>query len=117
MIITKLGVPSFVVTLAGLLAWNGAVLLLIGDKGTVIIQNSFFIGFANDFLPSATAWILAVAGIVLYAGDAVLAARATHARGARQRPGRGPVAAHRRVRRSASWRSPTCAIRTAASRT
>ena len=66
-IITKLGVPSFVVTLAGLLAWNGAVLLLIGDKGTVIIQNSFFIGFANDFLPSATAWILAVAGIVLYA--------------------------------------------------
>jgi len=66
-IITKLGVPSFVVTLAGLLAWNGAVLLLIGDRGTVIIQNSFFIGFANDFLPSATAWILAVAGIVLYA--------------------------------------------------
>jgi D-xylose transport system permease protein len=66
-IITKLGVPSFVVTLAGLLAWNGAVLLLIGDRGTVIIQNTFFIGFANDFLPSATAWILAVAGIVLYA--------------------------------------------------
>ena len=31
-IITKLGVPSFVVTLAGLLAWNGAVLLLIGDR-------------------------------------------------------------------------------------
>ena len=66
-IITKLGVPSFVVTLAGLLAWNGAVLLLIGDRGTVIIQNTFFIGFANDFLPSATAWILAVASIVLYA--------------------------------------------------
>src|SRR5204862_500819 len=56
-IITKLGVPSFVVTLAGLLAWNGAVLLLIGDKGTVIIQNTFFIGFANDFLPSSTAWM------------------------------------------------------------
>ena len=86
-------------------------------QGTVIIQNSFFIGFANDFLPSATAWILAVAGIVLYAGDAVLAARATRPRGARQRPGRGPVAAHRRVRHRRSWRSPTCAIRTAASRT
>ena len=50
LIITKVGVPSFVVTLAGLLAWNGVVLLLIGDSGTVIIQNSFFIGFANDFL-------------------------------------------------------------------
>jgi D-xylose transport system permease protein len=67
LIITKVGVPSFVVTLAGLLAWNGAVLLLIGDKGTVIIQNDFFVGFANDFLPSGTAWILAVVAIALYA--------------------------------------------------
>jgi D-xylose transport system permease protein len=67
LIITKVGIPSFVVTLAGLLGWNGVVLLLIGDRGTVIIQNSFFVGFANDFLPSATAWILAIVGIALYA--------------------------------------------------
>ena len=33
LIITKVGVPSFVVTLAGLLAWNGVVLLLIGCQG------------------------------------------------------------------------------------
>ncbi|HEX7300240.1 MAG TPA: sugar ABC transporter permease [Solirubrobacteraceae bacterium] len=69
LIITKVGIPSFVVTLAGLLGWNGVVLLLIGDRGTVIIQNSFFVGFANDFLPSATAWIVAIVGIVLYAGS------------------------------------------------
>ena len=56
------------VTLAGLLGWNGVVLLLIGDRGTVIVQNSFFVGFANDFLPSCTAWILAIAGVALYAG-------------------------------------------------
>jgi len=68
LIITKIGVPSFVVTLAGLLAWNGVVLLLIGDKGTVIIQNSVVVGFANDFLPAATAWTVLVAGIALYAG-------------------------------------------------
>jgi D-xylose transport system permease protein len=68
LIITKIGVPSFVVTLAGLLGWNGVVLLLIGDKGTVIIQNSLVIGFANDFLPAATAWIVLAAGIALYAG-------------------------------------------------
>jgi D-xylose transport system permease protein len=66
-IVTKIGVPSFVVTLAGLLAWNGAVLLLIGDRGTVIIQNDFFIGFANDFLPEATSWIVTFAAIGLYA--------------------------------------------------
>jgi D-xylose transport system permease protein len=60
-------VPSFVVTLAGLLAWNGVVLLLIGSKGTVILQNDFVIGLANDFLPDATAWILVVVCAALYA--------------------------------------------------
>jgi D-xylose transport system permease protein len=68
LIITKIGVPSFVVTLAGLLGWNGVVLLLIGDKGTVIIQNDLVVGFANDFLPAATSWIVLALGIALYAG-------------------------------------------------
>jgi D-xylose transport system permease protein len=67
LIITKVGVPSFVVTLAGLLAWNGVVLLLIGSKGTVILQNDFVIGLANDFLPAGTAWILMIACVGLYA--------------------------------------------------
>jgi len=67
LIITKIGVPSFVVTLAGLLGWNGVVLLLIGDKGTVIIQNDLVVGFANDFLPDTTAWIVLVLGVALYA--------------------------------------------------
>jgi D-xylose transport system permease protein len=73
LIITKVGVPSFVVTLAGLLAWNGVVLLLIGSKGTVILQNDFIIGLANNFVPSGTAWILAIVCVALYA--AVLLAR------------------------------------------
>jgi D-xylose transport system permease protein len=73
LIITKVGVPSFVVTLAGLLAWNGVVLLLIGSKGTVILQNDFIIGLANNFVPDSTAWILALVCVALYA--AVLLAR------------------------------------------
>src|SRR5215216_7050844 len=68
LIITKIGVPSFVVTLAGLLAWNGVVLLLIGSRGTVILQNDFVIGLANDFLSPAAAWVLAAACVALYAG-------------------------------------------------
>ena len=68
LIITKVGVPSFVVTLAGLLAWNGVVLLLIGSRGTVILQNDFVIGLANNFMAPEAAWVLAIAGIALYAG-------------------------------------------------
>ena len=67
LIITKVGVPSFVVTLAGLLAWNGVVLLLIGSKGTVILQNDFVIGLANDFMAPGAAWVLAIVCVVLYA--------------------------------------------------
>jgi D-xylose transport system permease protein len=68
LIITKVGVPSFVVTLAGLLAWNGVVLLLIGARGTVILQNDFVVGLANDFIPTTLSWILVIIGSLAYAG-------------------------------------------------
>ena len=32
---TRFGIPSFVVTLAGLMAWQGALLQVLGDTGTV----------------------------------------------------------------------------------
>jgi D-xylose transport system permease protein len=68
LIITKIGIPSFVVTLAGLIAWNGVVLLLIGSRGTVVLQNSFLIGLANDFLPESTAWGLWLLAVLIFAG-------------------------------------------------
>jgi len=42
--VAKLGVPSFVVTLAGLLGWNGVVLQIVGSKGTIVIKDSFING-------------------------------------------------------------------------
>jgi len=67
LIITKIGIPSFVVTLAGLLAWNGVVLLMIGSRGTVVLQDDFTISLANDFLPDATAWILVLIAVATFA--------------------------------------------------
>jgi D-xylose transport system permease protein len=75
LIITKVGIPSFVVTLAGLLAWNGVVLLLIGTRGTVVLQDSFVIGFANDFVPKTTAWILLLLAVGGFAAVQVLGLR------------------------------------------
>jgi len=34
-VFTKIGVPAFVVTLAGLLAWNGLMLYLLGPEGSI----------------------------------------------------------------------------------
>jgi D-xylose transport system permease protein len=75
LIITKIGVPSFVVTLAGLLGWSGVVLLLIGSRGTVILQNDFVIGLANEFMPPGLSWLLAAACVALYAASQLISRR------------------------------------------
>ena len=67
LLFTKIGIPSFVVTLAGLLAWNGVVLVLIGDKGTIVIQSSLIVNLANGFISEMAAWILVAAGVAGYA--------------------------------------------------
>jgi D-xylose transport system permease protein len=56
-IITRFQLPSFVVTLAGLLVWNGVVLILIGSAGTVVIQNQVIVNIANYFLPALWGWV------------------------------------------------------------
>jgi len=66
MVITKAGVPSFVVTLAGFLIWSGVVLILTTGAtniGTIRIQDDFVIGIANAFLSDTSGWILA--GVVV----------------------------------------------------
>jgi D-xylose transport system permease protein len=66
--VSRIGVPSFVVTLAGLLAWNGVVLQVIGSKGTIVIQDKVVIGLANDNMSNALAWIVLIASVALYLG-------------------------------------------------
>jgi D-xylose transport system permease protein len=68
LLFTKVGIPSFVVTLAGLLAWNGAVLLLIGDKGTIVIQDQLIVNLANGFISDAASWAVFAVAVAIYAG-------------------------------------------------
>jgi D-xylose transport system permease protein len=68
LLFTKVGIPSFVVTLAGLLAWNGAVLLLIGDKGTIVIQDKLIVNLANGFISDAASWAVFAVAVAIYAG-------------------------------------------------
>ena len=65
-----LGVPSFVVTLAGLLIWNGVILRVLGTQGVIGIQDNTINGMANYFFPHWFGWALAgaiTAGYVLTA--------------------------------------------------
>jgi D-xylose transport system permease protein len=61
-----LGVPSFVVTLAGLLIWNGVLLQIIGSSGTIVIQNKFINGIANDYVKHWLAWVVAAGAVLAY---------------------------------------------------
>jgi D-xylose transport system permease protein len=65
--VARVGVPSFVVTLAGLLGWNGVLLLIIGSSGTIVIQNSLINGIANEYMSAALSWIVAIALVAAYA--------------------------------------------------
>jgi D-xylose transport system permease protein len=65
---TRFGIPSFVVTLAGLLVWQGALLKVLGATGTVNITDPKITGLANTFYSDAFGWIVAVVVIGLYAG-------------------------------------------------
>jgi D-xylose transport system permease protein len=67
--VTRFRIPAFVVTLAGLLAWQGALLFVLGSTGTVNLSDKVITGLANTFFIPLDAWLLAVIVIVLYAGS------------------------------------------------
>lgn len=71
--VAVVGVPSFVVTLAGLLGWQGVQLHILGDTGTINVFESHISWIATSFLPAALGWILTFAGVALYAGVQLVA--------------------------------------------
>jgi D-xylose transport system permease protein len=64
---TRFGIPSFVVTLAGLLIWQGALLKVLGATGTVNLTDAKITGLANTFYSDAFGWVAAAVVIGLYA--------------------------------------------------
>jgi D-xylose transport system permease protein len=84
LVITKAGVPSFVVTLAGFLIWSGVVLILTtqySTAGTIRIQDGTVVGIANDFLSEFLGWLLAVVTVVAFAALQLRTALARRSRG------------------------------------
>jgi D-xylose transport system permease protein len=69
--VALIGVPSFVVTLAGLLAWQGVVQRAIGEQGVITIQSETVNNVANYLLPERWGWALAGVAAAGY-GAAVL---------------------------------------------
>jgi D-xylose transport system permease protein len=77
------GVPSFVFSLAGLLAFQGALLYTLGDQGTITLpQDSGLRDFARDkFLTDAQAYILVAIAVAAYVGSNLVGIRRRQAAG------------------------------------
>jgi D-xylose transport system permease protein len=66
-VFTRFAVPSFVVTLAGLLAWPGAQLKVLGETGTINLNDPKILGLTGTFYSDTVGWIMAFVAIAVYA--------------------------------------------------
>jgi len=82
---TKVRIPSFVVTLAFFLAFQGVALYIVdngpGAHGDVRITDPVVLAFENNQMPLWAGWMLAVVLIVLYAWVKLSAQRARRKQG------------------------------------
>ncbi|XCW06838.1 sugar ABC transporter permease [Streptomyces sp. HUAS MG47] len=84
----KVGVPAFVVTLAGNLAWNGLMLQVLGSTGTVNIPAESVVAelYSKIFESPAAAYVAAGVGVGLFLFAQLLDARRRQAARVPSRP-------------------------------
>ena len=73
LLVARLGIPSFVVTLAMFMALQGVMLLVISQGGTIRLRSSFLRGVMNENMPIWGGWLLWAVVTVGYALAAWLA--------------------------------------------
>jgi D-xylose transport system permease protein len=84
-IVAFVGVPSFVVTLAGYLIWQGVILGRLEVPGSIIIQDRWINYTANYYFSTAAGWLIAAIVTGLYALGVLLPLRTAHGRQAASR--------------------------------
>ena len=87
---SKVRIPSFVVTLALFLAFQGVALYIVnngpGAHGDVRITDNFVLALENEQMPKWAGWLLAIVLIVGYAAVKLSALRARQKQGLRGEP-------------------------------
>ncbi len=76
-LVARLGIPSFVVTLAAFLGLQGVMLLIIGDGGTIPVQSDVLLAVMNKNMPVWAGWLL---WIIVSVGYAAVSLRAIRSR-------------------------------------
>ena len=71
LLVARLGIPSFVVTLAAFLGLQGVLLKLIGEGGSIPVRDETLVALNNETLPVWLGWLLVALVLVGYALTAV----------------------------------------------
>jgi D-xylose transport system permease protein len=66
-LVAKAGIPSFVVTLAAFLGFQGLLLVLLGGGTNITITDTFVVKLNNSNVPVLWSWVLAIVAVVAYA--------------------------------------------------
>lgn len=66
-LITRIGLPSFVVTLSGLLFWQGVMLYILGDGGSILIQDNVINDIGSGTLTKAAGWVVMLLVVGVFA--------------------------------------------------
>lgn len=74
-LVARLGIPSFVVTLAFFLGLQGVILWMIGEGGSVRVADPVIRGLTIDNVPVAAGWVAAVVITVAFAAGSLLRQR------------------------------------------
>ena len=69
--VAKVGVPSFVVTLAGLLIWQGVILRVLELRGVIVIEEDWINKTATYYFSAGMSWTIAAVITGAYALVAV----------------------------------------------
>jgi D-xylose transport system permease protein len=89
---SSFGVPSFIITLAGLLTWEGLQLYILGNTGSVNVTDGKIVGLANTFYSDGAGWVIAAVVIVAYAATTLWSLRSRRAAGLADTDAAGPIA-------------------------
>ena len=81
LLVARLGIPSFVVTLAAFLGLQGVLLSIIGEGGTIAVRDETLLALNNDTLPVALGWSLYALVVLAYAAVSVRRAQTRRADG------------------------------------
>lgn len=65
-LVSRLGIPSFVVTLAAFLMFQGLLLLLAGEGGTIRVEDPVILSVQNSNLSPLMSWLFFVVLAALY---------------------------------------------------